>query len=62
MFKRLIILGACGGQKGILGLMELDFQVVLSHPAWLLGTELWEQNLGVEKQFALLTAEHSVPP
>lgn len=62
IFKTLIILGAWGGQKGTLGLMELDFQVVLSHPAWVLGTELWEQSLGVlEKQFALLTAEHSCP-
>jgi hypothetical protein len=29
-FKRFIILGARGGQKGTLGLMELDLQVCLA--------------------------------
>lgn len=30
---------ACGGQKEVPDLLELDLQAVLSHSAWGLGTE-----------------------
>jgi hypothetical protein len=32
--------GTCGDQKRVLDLLELELQVVMNHPIWVLGTKL----------------------
>jgi hypothetical protein len=34
------MLSVCGSQKMVLDFLELELQVVVSHPEWVLGTEL----------------------
>ena len=40
IYVRVHMLSVCGSQKMVLDFLELELQVVVSHPEWVLGTEL----------------------
>lgn len=49
--------GICGGQKKMLNLLDLEFQIAVSHSGW------WELNLILcrSRKCCLLLNEHSSP-